>query len=272
MPNGSGQPTVFIGSSSEGKRIAEAIQLNFDNDLAATVWSQGLFRPSRTPLQTLDQLARDFDFAVLVVTPDDVVESRGQRESSPRDNVVFEAGFFAGRFGMDRTFLVCPRDLGVKLPSDLDGLTTERFDLTRSANLQAALGPACTRLKNEILGLQHPIVVGTTPAPRIHVPRPRRRRSLGRVRVQGPLEHLLIENISVTGALLATPGELPVGKILDLDLSLDNGATLHVTARVVRVQAPGWGRVGGVGVAFTKMDETARTTLESFVEHEQTAA
>ncbi|HKX76182.1 MAG TPA: TIR domain-containing protein, partial [Acidimicrobiia bacterium] len=47
-------------------------------------------------------------------------------QASPRDNVVFEAGLFGGALGMRRTFILHAE--GSKLPTDLLGLTTIRYD------------------------------------------------------------------------------------------------------------------------------------------------
>jgi hypothetical protein len=50
----------------------------------------------------------------------------GAAEASPRDNVVFEAGLFGGALGIRRTFILHAN--GAKLPSDLLGLTSIRYD------------------------------------------------------------------------------------------------------------------------------------------------
>jgi predicted nucleotide-binding protein len=47
-------------------------------------------------------------------------------QASPRDNVVFEAGLFGGALGIRRTFIL--HATGSKLPSDLLGLTSVRYD------------------------------------------------------------------------------------------------------------------------------------------------
>ena len=47
-------------------------------------------------------------------------------EASPRDNVVFEAGLFGGALGIRRTFILHAN--GSKLPTDLLGLTSVRYD------------------------------------------------------------------------------------------------------------------------------------------------
>ena len=47
-------------------------------------------------------------------------------QASPRDNVVFEAGLFGGALGIRRTFILHAN--GSKLPTDLLGLTSVRYD------------------------------------------------------------------------------------------------------------------------------------------------
>ena len=93
------RPSVFIGSSAEGLAVAEAIQVNLDRACEVVPWSQGLFGLSGGTLETLVDRAQEFDFAALVLTPDDMVHSRGNDQQSPRDNVVLELGLFIGGAG-----------------------------------------------------------------------------------------------------------------------------------------------------------------------------
>src|SRR5260370_6782552 len=97
------RPAVFIGSSSEGLPIAEAIQVNLDRACEVVIWSQGVFGLSGGTLETLVDKADEFDFAALVVTPDDMTHSRGKDQPSPRDNVLLELGLFMGKIGRMRT-------------------------------------------------------------------------------------------------------------------------------------------------------------------------
>jgi predicted nucleotide-binding protein/ElaB/YqjD/DUF883 family membrane-anchored ribosome-binding protein len=143
-------PRIFIGSSTEGLAIAEAIQANLDPSRAAEciVWTQGVFRLGGSTLESLVHEAGHCDYAVLVVTPDDMVERRGETHFSPRDNVVFELGLFMGALGQERTFMVVPNGISLELPSDLNGITQGRFNNKRSDNnLLAALGPFCSHVK-----------------------------------------------------------------------------------------------------------------------------
>lgn len=47
------KPTLFIGSSVEGLSVARAIKAELDFDMDVTVWSQGVFKLSHSPLEDL---------------------------------------------------------------------------------------------------------------------------------------------------------------------------------------------------------------------------
>jgi predicted nucleotide-binding protein len=80
---------VFIGSSSSGKEIARAIQAQLFDVADAEVWDEGVFGLSMGNLESLVQSLDIFDFAVLVLTPDDLVVSRGEERNTPRDNILW---------------------------------------------------------------------------------------------------------------------------------------------------------------------------------------
>jgi predicted nucleotide-binding protein len=144
------RPSVFIGSSSEGLPIAELIQLNLDSSCGCVIWSQGVFGLSEGTLESLVSAAAKFDFAILALTPDDLVTKRDVPGQQPRDNVLFELGLFMGKLGRDRTFIVHGRGQDLNLPSDLAGITRATFTLRKDGNTRAALGPVCTQLKTSM--------------------------------------------------------------------------------------------------------------------------
>ncbi len=150
------RPSVFIGSSSEGLKIARNLQLLLDHSCEVTIWSQGIFGLSQGTLESLVLALDDFDFAILVLTPDDMITSRNVTGSTPRDNVLFELGLFMGSLGRNRTFILYDRSKDLKLPSDLAGVTPATFEPHSSGNLQSALGAASTKIENciEKLGLR----------------------------------------------------------------------------------------------------------------------
>jgi predicted nucleotide-binding protein len=144
------RPVIFVGSSKEGLSVAEALQINLDYVAEVVLWSQGVFGLSEGTLESLVEKLPSFDFAILVLTPDDVAITSGEVEQLPRDNVLFELGLFMGSLGRDRCFIVYDRSKQIKLPSDLAGVTPAKFQLHSSGNLVSSLGSASTQVKTVI--------------------------------------------------------------------------------------------------------------------------
>jgi predicted nucleotide-binding protein len=145
---------VFIISSAEALPIARAIENAFEYDpFHVTVWTDGVFRASWYPIESLEEQLDSSDFAIAIASPDDIVESRGKSAETARDNVIFEIGLFIGRLGRKRSFLLEPRGEEVKLPSDLSGITTIPYRPASSSEPAAVLGPACNKMREIIADL-----------------------------------------------------------------------------------------------------------------------
>ena len=146
------KPSLFIGSSKEGLDFARAARSSLTDDAEVTLWNEGFFALGNTFIETLVTALPRFDFAVLVLTPDDLVQSREMETLSPRDNVLFELGLFMGRLGRERTFMLHQRTPVPKIPSDLAGVTTATYDWPRQddRNYPAAVGPACDSIRQVI--------------------------------------------------------------------------------------------------------------------------
>ena len=145
------RPELFIGCSTESLPIARAIQSALDYDpMVVKVWTDDTFQASRFPIESLERELEHIDFAVLVLSPDDVTVSRDTMSDAPRDNVIFELGLFMGALGHSRTFLVYPRDVNVKIPTDLMGITPLTYDSSSLPEPVAALAPACNKMRNLI--------------------------------------------------------------------------------------------------------------------------
>lgn len=148
------KPTLFIGSSVEGLPAAQALQAALRNDqLMVTVWTDGVFRASHASIESLELAVHSTDFAALVLSPDDKVLARGQEHQAPRDNVIFELGLFMGALGRERTFVVRPGGIDLKIPTDLLGLTDIRYAAGTDADLPQRIGPAATDLRRVIAKL-----------------------------------------------------------------------------------------------------------------------
>ncbi len=144
------RPKIFIGSSTEGLKVAQSIQVLLDNSCEVTIWSQGVFGLSQGTLESLVLALDKYDFAILALTPDDMTTSKEQTTQSPRDNVLFELGLFVGGIGRDRTFIVFDRSKQIKIPTDLAGITFASFQEHSDGNLLASLGAPTTLIQNEI--------------------------------------------------------------------------------------------------------------------------
>jgi CRP/FNR family cyclic AMP-dependent transcriptional regulator len=149
---------VFVLSSTEALDVAREIQNNFVRDnISVVVWTDGVFKASAYAIESLEQAVEDSDFAIAIAQPDDLTNIRGETKPVPRDNVIFELGFFIGRLGRKRTFLLEPRGEGVKLPTDLAGLMTIGYQYGEPKDLPSLLGPACHQMRKIIkdLGLRN---------------------------------------------------------------------------------------------------------------------
>ncbi|MDP9100346.1 MAG: nucleotide-binding protein [Verrucomicrobiota bacterium] len=142
------QSAIFIGSSSEGLMIAEHINRYLMRlPLVPRLWSQGVFECSKTTIEDLMQINKEVDFAVLVLTGDDVNVSKRKRTVSPRDNVIFELGLFMGALRRERTYIVANKTLDLKIPTDLLGVTYLPYTNKRGCSLARNLQPVLRAIR-----------------------------------------------------------------------------------------------------------------------------
>ncbi len=118
------RPRVFIISSSEALDTAKAIRIGLEHEKAIVVlWSDDQIFPAGSyPLEDLEREVNEADFGIAIAQPDDLIRSRDRQSMTPRDNVIFELGFFMSRLGRARTLLLVPKGEDVKLPSDFKGV------------------------------------------------------------------------------------------------------------------------------------------------------
>ncbi|MBZ5707437.1 MAG: nucleotide-binding protein [Acidobacteriia bacterium] len=141
------KPVLFIGSSSESLAVANAVYGRLERKpLVPRLWSEGVFQASRTSIENLVTLAQEADFAALVLTSDDITVSRGKSKPSPRDNVIFELGLFMGTLGRERVFIIKPRGLDIRVPTDLLGVTWLDYARAGPRPLSSRLQDACARV------------------------------------------------------------------------------------------------------------------------------
>lgn len=147
------RPRVFFICSAEALEIAECIRAGLDHeDATIEIWSdEQIFPAGGYPIEALERAVDDADFGIAIAQPDDLIRSRHRQAAVPRDNVIFELGFFLSRLGRKRTVLLVPRGESVQLPSDFKGLTPLDYKVaSKEEKLSSALGPTIYRIK-EIL-------------------------------------------------------------------------------------------------------------------------
>lgn len=148
------KPAVFIASSVEGLRIADAINANLDHETHCTIWRHGTFKLSSQTVDDLVKKTSAIDFAIFAFTPDDVATIRNHEEAIARDNVVFELGLFIGAIGKDRCYIVKPRGVTMHLPSDLLGMNFADYATDRpDDDIASALNYACNQIRGRITEL-----------------------------------------------------------------------------------------------------------------------
>ena len=145
------KPRIFLGSSAKQAKLVQALTRCLEDAAHVEPWTTS-FNPGTSTLERLLELTREVDFAAFVFAQDDWTTNSSAREpaptpgqASPRDNVVFEAGLFGGVLGMRRTFIL--HASGAKLPTDLLGLTSVRYDGSTTA---AVMKVVCQKIRTAI--------------------------------------------------------------------------------------------------------------------------
>ena len=122
-------PKLFIISTVEAIEIARDIQLGLEHEqIDVRIWNDPIhFIPGQYTLESLEQIIKDYDFGLAIMSGDDFIVSRDKEQSAVRDNVIFELGLFMGSLGRSRTLLAIPKNEDIKLASDLEGLTPLKY-------------------------------------------------------------------------------------------------------------------------------------------------
>jgi hypothetical protein len=112
---------IFLGYCSASSVVAKKLKTYLGRSLQLSVldWATG-FDPARSVLQQIESAAERCGAGIFLFTADDLLASEGPNARSvPRDNVVYEAGYFSAAKGKARTLIVLQE--GAKMPADLGG-------------------------------------------------------------------------------------------------------------------------------------------------------
>lgn len=118
------KPRVFIGSTTEAAVLMDYIQGAIEPIANVQKWNDGFFEKNKISLPVLVKRIPEFDYAVMLFTPEDLVTFRGREHNCVRDNIVFEAGLFMSVLGIARVFIIlCETEARTtRKLTDTDGL------------------------------------------------------------------------------------------------------------------------------------------------------
>jgi hypothetical protein len=110
---------IFFGYSSKARATGNDIS-NFLQSIEVTVRNWEIeFHPGGTILDEIRDAARSTLGGIFLLTKDDDLVSGDTQYAAPRDNVIFEAGFFMQSKGRDRVLMI--REQDAKMPADVGG-------------------------------------------------------------------------------------------------------------------------------------------------------
>jgi hypothetical protein len=146
---------LFVGSSSESAKLAKAVKTHLSKSVDVVVWDKNVFKLGQNTLETMLRAVREYDFAVLILGPDDKIRHRGAAGTTPRANVLFELGLFMGTLGSNRVFAMFSDHKKLFIPTEFDGVKVAKYlskGLNRkdSASCRKATKQACEEIRAAI--------------------------------------------------------------------------------------------------------------------------
>jgi CAP12/Pycsar effector protein, TIR domain len=147
-------PRVFIASSKEGLKFADAVNIKLEYVARVKQWDNA-FDPSSITITSLIKRAKDADYGIFVFHNDDEIIIRKNSYSVVRDNVLLELGLFIGALGLEKCFVLIPKSTKdeFRMPTDLDGVTTSTYD-DQEEDPVDAVATSCAKIKFAIEKLQ----------------------------------------------------------------------------------------------------------------------
>jgi hypothetical protein len=109
---------VFLGYCSKARDTANAINL-FLTKFGVSVLDWADFSAGGNILDEIERACSVSSAGIFLFTQDDFLEEAHGDRAAPRDNVVFEAGYFTQSKGRERVLII--REQGAKMPADVGG-------------------------------------------------------------------------------------------------------------------------------------------------------
>lgn len=129
---------IIMFSSSEGLQLAQHVQKSFyPKEYSVRLWTNGLFELSKPYINNFLDIKKEYNFAIFIISNDDVVKYRNKKYSKPRDNIIFKIGLCIGTFGLESVIIAKPEF--VTLPSDLMGIGVYDYYIDGDMNITAGV-------------------------------------------------------------------------------------------------------------------------------------
>ncbi len=111
---------VFVVHGHDGELKLEVARLLEKQNIQAVILSEQA-NQGKTIIEKIENYS-DVGAAIILFTCDDLGRAKEAKDdkSRARQNVIFEAGYFMGLLGRDRTIII--HEEGIEIPSDLNGL------------------------------------------------------------------------------------------------------------------------------------------------------
>jgi hypothetical protein len=109
---------VFLGYSGEAGPVASSISV-YLTGLGVDILDWHQFKTGGYILQRVEEAAKSTACGIFLFTASDELTRKTGPRKVPRDNVIFELGFFAGKKGKERTLVIVEE--GTDVPTDLGG-------------------------------------------------------------------------------------------------------------------------------------------------------
>ena len=155
------RPNIFVGSSSEGKKIAEEVVNRLVHFADCKLWTKA-FEIGKSNFENLTGQIAFYDYAILIATADDVTLSRGKKQKTSRDNVLFEFGLFTGGLGHSKVFYILEKN--TKIPSDLAGVTLPFISNISDPNFDIELTACVDEIRKQIKDKEKTFDLGFLPS------------------------------------------------------------------------------------------------------------
>jgi predicted nucleotide-binding protein len=111
---------IFLGYCSAAKTIADALVTYLEHTFDTKVMNYATdFRPGRTILEEIEAAEKQCTVGIFLFTKDDQLIGT-ENYAAPRDNVIFEAGYFTRAKGTGQVLIL--REEEAKMPADLGGV------------------------------------------------------------------------------------------------------------------------------------------------------